>query len=66
MKKQNILNRIPNKPTKLVQVEFYTVALPPPIAMFVKAIEKRTLVENFVEVVKVEKYLACISSHQGK
>ena len=33
------------------------------IDMFVKAREKRNLVEKFVEVVKVEKYLASISSH---
>ena len=39
--------------------------MPPPIAMFVKAREKTTLVENFVDSVKVEKYLASISSHQG-
>ena len=39
--------------------------MPPPIVMFVKDREKRTLVENFVEVVKVEKDLSSISSHQG-
>ena len=61
----NLLNRILDKPTKLVQVEFYTVALPPLIAMFVKAREKRTLAELFLEDIKVEKYLASISSHQG-
>jgi hypothetical protein len=41
------------------------VAFPPPIAMFVKEREKRTLVEKFLEVIKVEKDLASISSHQG-
>ena len=56
---------IPGKPTKLVQVEFYTVALPLPIVMFVKGKEKRTLVENFLESIKVEKDLASISNHQG-
>jgi hypothetical protein len=61
----NLLNRIPDKPVKSVRVEFYTVALPPPIVMFFKAKEMRTLTENFLEVVKVEKYLASISSHQG-
>jgi hypothetical protein len=61
----NILNQIPDKPTKSIQVELYIVALPPPIAMFVKVREKITLEENFVEVVKVEKDLASISSHQG-
>ena len=33
--------------------------------MFVKAKENRTLVENFLEDIKVEKYLASISSHRG-
>ena len=33
--------------------------------MFVKAREKRTLVENFVEAIKAEKDLASISSHWG-
>ena len=33
--------------------------------MFVKAREKRTLAENFLEAIKVEKDLASISSHQG-
>ena len=39
--------------------------MPPPIVMFVKAREKRTLADNFVEAIIVEKYLASISSHQG-
>ena len=33
--------------------------------MFVKAREKITLAENFLEAIKVEKDLAYISSHQG-
>jgi hypothetical protein len=33
--------------------------------MFVKAREKRTLAEKFVEAIKVEKDLESISSHQG-
>ena len=33
--------------------------------MFVKAREKRTLAENFLESIKVEKDLASISNHQG-
>jgi hypothetical protein len=37
------LNRIPEKPAESIQVEFYTVALPPSVAMFVKARQKRTL-----------------------
>ena len=35
----NLLKRIPEKPAESIQVEFYIVALPPPIAMFVKARE---------------------------
>ena len=61
----NLLNRMPEKPVESIKVEFYTIALPPPIGMFVKAREKRTLVENCIEVIKVEKELASISSHQG-
>ncbi|CAF1514586.1 unnamed protein product [Adineta steineri] len=33
----NHLNRIPEKPAEPIQVEFYTAALPPSMAMFVKA-----------------------------
>ena len=33
--------------------------------MFVKGKEKRTLVENLLEAIKVGKYLATISSHRG-
>ena len=39
----NLLNHIPEKPAESIQVEFYTAALPPAIAMFVKAREKGTL-----------------------
>ena len=31
-----LLNRILDNPVESVQIEFYTVDLPPPIAMFVK------------------------------
>ena len=61
----NLLNYIPENPAESIQVEFYNVALPPTIAMFVKAREKITLAENFLEAIKVEKYMASISSHQG-
>ena len=61
----NLLNSIPKKPVESIQVEFYIVALPPSIAMFVKAREKRTLAENFIEAIKVEKDIASISSSQG-
>lgn len=44
----NHLNRIPEKLAESIQVEFYTTALPPSIAMFVKARQKRTLAENFI------------------
>ena len=45
----NHLNCIPDKPAESIQVEFYTAALPPSVAMFVKARHKRTLAENFIE-----------------
>ena len=60
-----LLNRIPDKPVESVHIEFYTIALPPPVAMFVKGKEKQTLEENFLESIKVEKHLVVISSHQG-
>ena len=56
----NLLNCVPENPAESIQVEFYIVALPPPITMFVKAGEKITLAEKFVEYVKVEKDLASI------
>ena len=61
----NLLNRITKKHVESIQVELYIVALPPPIAMFVKAREKRTLTENFLEAIKVEKDLESIPSHRG-
>ena len=54
----NLLNRIPEKPAESIQVQFYTASFPPSIAMFVKAQEKGTLDENFIEAMKVEKYIA--------
>ena len=51
----NLLNRILENPAESIQVEFYIAALPPAIAMFVKAREKRTLLENFLESINVEK-----------
>ena len=61
----NLLNRIPEKPTNSIQVELCTNALPPPIAMFVKARENKTLVKKFLKTIKVENDLASISSHHG-
>ena len=58
-----LLNKISNNPTKAIQIEFYTIALPPPVSMFVKRKEIRTLAENFVEAIKVEKDLVAISTH---
>ena len=58
-----LLNKIPDKPMKVAQIEFYTTALPPSVAMFVKRKEIRTLAENFVEAIKVEKDLVAISTH---
>ena len=60
-----LLNKIPDKPLEVVQIEYYTSTLPPPVAMFVKRKEIRTLAENCVEAIKVEKDLASISTHQG-
>ena len=60
-----LLNRIPDKPAKAIQVEFYTVTLPPPVSMFVKSKQIQTFPENFVESIKVEKDLATISNHLG-
>ena len=60
----NLLNHIPEKLVESIQVEFYTIALPPAIDMFVKARENRTLEEIFLEAIKVERYMASISSHQ--
>ena len=61
----NLLNHILEKPAESIQVEFYIAALLPSIAMFVKARENRTLAENFIEDMKVEKDIASISSSQG-
>jgi hypothetical protein len=61
----NHLNRIPEKPAKSIQVEFYTAALPPSVAMFGKARQKITLAENFIEALQVEKDIASIASSQG-
>ena len=61
----NLLKRILENPAESIQVEFYIVALPPPIAMFVKSREIRTLVENFLEAIRMEKDLESISIHQG-
>ena len=58
-------NKIPDKPLEAIHIEYYNVALPLLVAMFVKRKEIRTLEENFEESIKVEKYLASISTHQG-
>ena len=60
-----LLNRIPIKHFQAVQIEYYTFALPPNIAMFVKNQEKLTLVDNFVEAIKVEKDLVALSNYMG-
>ena len=60
-----LLNRIPYKPAEAIQIEVYIVALPPPFSMFIKMKEKKTLAENFLEAIKVEKDLATISNHPG-
>ena len=50
---------------EVVQIKFYTITLPPPIAIFVKRKKIWTLKENFLESIKVEKDLASISTHLG-
>ena len=60
-----LLNRIPIKPAKVAQIEYYTSALPPNIAMFVKNQEKLTLVDNFAEVIQFEKDFEIMSSCLG-
>ena len=61
----NHLNHSPEKPAESIQVELYIVVLPPSVAMFVKARQKRTLAKNFIEALQVEKDIASISSSQG-
>ena len=58
----NHLNHIPKKAGESIQVEFYTTSLPPSIAMFVKAREKRTLAENFIKAIQVENDTTSIAS----
>ena len=60
-----LLNRILINPIKAVQIDYYTSALPPNIAMFVKNQEKLTLVDNCAKAIKVEKDLEAISSCLG-
>jgi hypothetical protein len=50
---------------EVVQIEFYTTTLPPPVAMLLKSKQIRTLEDNFVEAIKVEKDLAAISNDPG-
>ena len=56
-------NKIPDKPPEAIQVEYYTIALPLTVAMFVKRKGLRTLEENFEEAIQIEKDLAPISTH---
>ena len=60
-----LLNRISDRPIEVVQIEFYTADLPPPIVMFVKSKEKQTLADNFQKLVKVEKDPTTISRYLG-
>ena len=62
----SLLNRIPIKPPKEVQIEYYVSSLPPNIAMFVKSQRKLTLVDNFLESIQVEKHFETMSSCIGK
>ena len=45
-------NKILDKPVEAIQIDFYTASLPPPVAMFVKRKEIRTLAKNFVEAIE--------------
>ena len=58
----SLLDRIPIKPSKAVQIEYYTSPLLPNIAMLLKNQEKLTLVDNFAEAIQVEKDLEALSS----
>ena len=58
------LNKIPDKLLVAIQVEYYTVALPLTIPMFVKRKDIRTLEEKFEEAIQIKKDLASISTHQ--
>ena len=50
-----LLNRIPHNLVEVVQIEFYTTSLPPPVAMFIKRKEKHTLEENFKNISRLRK-----------
>ena len=56
-------NKIPHTPLEVVQIEYYTIVFPLPVAMFVKRKQIRTLEENFEEAINVEKDLASIFPH---
>jgi hypothetical protein len=60
-----LLYKIPDKSTEAIQIEYYTSPFPPLVSLFVEKKETRTLAENFVEDIKVEKDLASIYTHQG-
>ena len=59
-----LLNKIPNKSLVAIQVEYYIVALPLIVSMFVKRKEITTLEENFEEAIQIQKDLASISTHR--
>ena len=60
-----LLNKIPDKPPEAIKIEYYSVAFPLSVAMFVKRKQIRTLEENFEEAMKIEKDLASIYTHWG-
>ena len=62
----SLLNKIPIKLAEADQIEYYTSALPPNIAMFVKTQRKLTLVDNFAEAIQVEKDFETMSSFLGE
>ena len=56
----------PTKPTKESLIQYYTITLDPPIAMFVKRSGKITLVENYEEAKKVEADMDSIEKYSPK
>ena len=60
-----LFNIIPDKLAEAIQIKFYTSALLPPIAMLAKRKANKTLKDNFMESIKVEKDLAASSNHLG-
>ena len=63
-----ILNKFPMDvaPDDSITIDYYAMALPQDISIFVKHEEKLTLVENFVATLKVKKDLISIGTLEHK